>query len=73
MSTTSKVAIGVAGLAIVYFVLRARAQAQQNAYTTSSTPAPAPMGYGDGRPPAAPPPIYSTGPTSQARSGRGAF
>ncbi len=44
MSTTAKVAIGVAGVAIVYFVLRARAAANEaNSYTTSTPPAPAPI------------------------------
>jgi hypothetical protein len=44
MSTTAKLAIGVAGVAIVYFVLRARAAANEaNSYSTSTPPAPAPM------------------------------
>ncbi len=44
MSTTAKVAIGLAAAAAVYFVVRARAAANEaNSYTISTPPAPAPI------------------------------
>ncbi len=83
MSTAAKIGLAAMGAAAVYLVLRSRAAAAASTAGMASSfavdPNAVPYAISQppaGAPPAAPPPqtvIGTFGPTTEARSGRGAF